>query len=334
MHKHALWYSADPSVTIGQLKAGDYVFPEELDVGNVQSWMEQHHVHAFVAGEAEYFYGFGLLPNAPYIVYALGDIWLLQRPKLAIVWPRAMTNYGEQVVGYMFDHIPRYDVVTISGWADGVDMACHRLSLEKNIPTIVVLGGWLRYIWQSGRQSFLQKVIDAGWLILSEFKLDMKPTTYSFPQRNRIVAWLADAVCVPEAREWSGSLITVDFALGMKKPVYGAPNSILSTQSAGLFPYLASGSVKLLYDMDVVLAKHFTLYDAQAIHTQLSIDLNATQQSILALCMDGSISLEMLMRKADLQMTEALEALTMLEMYGLVFQPNPGEYQYAQRIAK
>gem|GEM_PF-3452743 len=101
-----------------------------------------------------------------------------------------------------------------------------------------------------------------------------------------------------------------------------------------MFPYLASGEVKLLYDMDVVLAKHFALYDAQAIHTQLSIDLNTTQQSILALCMDGSISLDMLMRKANVQMSEALEALTMLEMYGLVFQPNPGEYQYAQRIAK
>lgn len=86
--------------------------------------------------------------------------------------------------------------------------------------------------------------------------------------------------------------------------------------------------------MDVVLAKHFALYDAKAIQTQLSIDLNSTQQSILALCMDGSISLDMLVRKVGLQMSVILEALTMLEMYGLVFQPNPGEYQYAQRIAK
>ncbi len=86
--------------------------------------------------------------------------------------------------------------------------------------------------------------------------------------------------------------------------------------------------------MDVVLSKHFALYDAKTIHTQLSIDLDATQQSILALCMDGSISLDMLMRKLDLPMSATLEALTMLEMYGLVFQPNPGEYQYAQRIAK
>jgi len=296
--------------------------------------MDTHNVSAWVAGQHDYFYGFGLISSAPYIVYAMGDTSLLRRPKIAIVWPRAMTAYGEQVVTYMFDHIPRYDVVTISGGADGVDMACHRLSLDKNIPTIVVLWWWLRYLWQSGRQSFFQKIIDAGWLILSEFKLDMKPTNYSFPQRNRIVAGLADAVCVPEAREGSGSLITVDFALKMKKPVYGAPNSILSTQSAWLFPYLASGEMKLLYDMDVLLSKYFVLHDAKVVQTQLSVDLDPVQQSILALCMDESISLDMLMRKADLQMTVVLEALTMLEMYGLVFQPNPGTYQYAQRIAK
>lgn len=120
----------------------------------------------------------------------------------------------------------------------------------------------------------------------------------------------------------------------MKKPVYGAPNTILSTHSAGLFPYLASGDVQLLYDMDIVLAKHFVLHDANAIHTQLSIDLDPIQQSILALCIDGSVSLEMLVHQVNLPMSVVLESLTMLEMYGLIFQPNPGEYQYAQKIAK
>lgn len=139
MHQHALWYSVDPASTPGQLKSGNYLFSDELDTQDIQSWIQHHHIHAFVHGEQDYFYGFGLLPSAPYIVYAMGDISLLHRSKIAIVGPRAMSSYGEQVVSYMFDHIPRYDVVTISGGADGVDMACHRLSLEKNVPTIVVL---------------------------------------------------------------------------------------------------------------------------------------------------------------------------------------------------
>jgi predicted Rossmann fold nucleotide-binding protein DprA/Smf involved in DNA uptake len=50
-----------------------------------------------------------------------------------------MTIYGKQVVEHLFDFIPYYDVVTISGAAYGVDMLCHRLSIEKFVPTIVVL---------------------------------------------------------------------------------------------------------------------------------------------------------------------------------------------------
>jgi len=333
MHQHALYYSADPSVTIGQLKVGDYIFPEELDVTDVQSWMEDHRVQAMVVGESSYFYGFSLLPNAPYIVYALGDVSLLQRPKIAIVWPRAMTSYGKQVLDHMFDYIPSYDVVTISGGADGVDMLCHRLSFDHNVPTIVVLGGGLRYLWRSAKQSFLQKVLDNGGLILSEFKLDMKPTNYSFPQRNRIVAWLADVVCVPEAREGSGSLITVDFALAMKKPVYGAPNSLFSSGSEGLLSYLASQKIQVLAAVDTMLNTHFSRLDAARQVAQLPLDLDDVQMTIVRLCMDKDRSLDALSAETGKEMSVLLEALTMLEIYGLVTQSSPSIYCCAQKIA-
>ena len=83
MHQHALYYSADSSATIGKLKSGDYIFDGETR--DVESWMDSHNVSAWVAGESDYFYGFGLLPSAPYVVYAMGDTSLLHRPKLAIV---------------------------------------------------------------------------------------------------------------------------------------------------------------------------------------------------------------------------------------------------------
>ena len=70
--------------------------------------------------------------------------------------------------------------------------------------------------------------------MISEFKLDQEPAQYTFPQRNRIIAGLSDVLFLPEAGKESGSLITVDFALQMQKPVYGVPNFIFSDKSAGL----------------------------------------------------------------------------------------------------
>jgi len=54
--------------------------------------------------------------------------------------------------------------------------------------------------------------------------LSQIPQTYTYPQRNRIIAGLADALFLPEASKNSGSLITVEFAQKLQKPIYGTPN--------------------------------------------------------------------------------------------------------------
>jgi predicted Rossmann fold nucleotide-binding protein DprA/Smf involved in DNA uptake len=50
-----------------------------------------------------------------------------------------MSGYGKQVVEHLFSFAPDYDLVTVSGLADGVDQLCHQLSHDNNIPTIAVL---------------------------------------------------------------------------------------------------------------------------------------------------------------------------------------------------
>jgi DNA processing protein len=85
---------------------------------------------------------FKLFPIRPrvHIIYYLGNLSLLNKKIIGIVGPRMMSLYGKQVVETMFAAMHGYDVVTISGMADGVDQLCHTLSCQQNIPTIAVLG--------------------------------------------------------------------------------------------------------------------------------------------------------------------------------------------------
>jgi len=57
-------------------------------------------------------------------------------------------------------------------------------------------------------------------LVLSEYPHDTKPQRYQFPLRNRIIAGISKGVCVIEAKERSGSLITAhtcdDFVISSK----------------------------------------------------------------------------------------------------------------------
>lgn len=107
--------------------------------------------------------------------------------------------YGKKVLETLFGYAGDYDLVTISGMAEGVDQLCHSLSVEHSLPTIAVLGGGLGRYSKRTEREMIQQIVDAGGLVLSEFRLGDQPTNYSFPQRNRIIAGIADLLFLPEA---------------------------------------------------------------------------------------------------------------------------------------
>jgi DNA processing protein len=198
----------------------------------------------------------------PHFFYAMGNLALLQQSSLlGIVGPREMSPYAERVMEALFQQAKGISFASISGMARGVDQKCHQLSLANEIPTIAVLGGGLRRYLRNGAQKFIEKIVEKGGLVFSEFKLDFQPTKRSFPQRNRLIAGLCQILFLPEARAGSGSLITVNFALQMKKEVFVAPNQLFSPNGAGSNQLLAEGKVKCLHDFHqlfVTFDQHLT----------------------------------------------------------------------------
>lgn len=119
-----------------------------------------------------------------------------------------------------------------------------------------VLG--LNNIYPKENKILAEKIISKGGAILSEYNLYAKPVKRNFPERNRIISGLSDGVLVVEAKEKSGSLITVDFALEQGKDVYAIPGNITSLNSIGVNQIIKEGAkvvtnVKdILEDLNVV----------------------------------------------------------------------------------
>ena len=67
------------------------------------------------------------------------------------------------------------------------------------------------------------QILKTGGLVLSEYVIGTKPTKLNFPARNRIISGLSDSIIVVEAKEKSGTLNTVDFALEQGKDVFVIP---------------------------------------------------------------------------------------------------------------
>ncbi len=137
MHHDAIRYSLDPESRLSELSTvADY---DAKAYEALKDRVADHGVEAMMSAQGDMHHK--LLPIRPrvQILYRMGDLSLLNRPILAIVGPRKMSSYGQEVVEHLFDELERYDVVTISGLAEGVDQLCHRCSLAKGIPTIAVL---------------------------------------------------------------------------------------------------------------------------------------------------------------------------------------------------
>jgi DNA processing protein len=103
----------------------------------------------------------------------------------------------------------------------------------------------------------LARAVGESGLIVSEYAPGVEPAPWRFPARNRIIAGLAAATVVVEARERSGALITADLALEEGREVFAVPGEITSSLSKGANALLRSGATPLTAVTDVL--EHFGL---------------------------------------------------------------------------
>lgn len=257
----------------------------------------------------------------------LGDFSLLYKPTLGIVWPRKASEYGSQVVHALFEQVKQYYLVTVSGMAQGIDQLCHNLSIAHQVPTIAVLGGGIARYMRSRVRHVVEKIVKSGGLVLSEFDNETEPTHYTFPQRNRIIAGLADVLFVPEASQRSGSLITVECALQMQKPVFAAPNSIFLSSSEGINHLLQNKKINAIHDMQQFLSLYFSKKQGNEVEVDPSLHLSDKEIKIVSLLWEkNECSIQELVGETWFAIWEMIGVLTMLEMQKCIYQTLPGNY--------
>lgn len=242
---------------------GDPRTPTEIWQDSPDELLQQPYYHQAIRWAAAYnlavYVRASTDRSAPRCFFIWGNKDLVHEHLLGMVGPRAPSAYGAHLVSMVLDAAVQYRLATISWGAKWIDMLTHLGSLQRLIPTIVVLwSGLQRASKQRTARKQRQQIVDAWGAIISAYPMDQAPTRYTFPQRNKLIARLTHALYVPQAWKKSGSLITVDFALRINKPCYGGPHRRDDTHFAGLTSYFCQQQVTPLRDEYDMLEKHFT----------------------------------------------------------------------------
>jgi DNA processing protein len=180
-----------------------------------------------------------------------GPADLLAAPSVAIVGARACSPYGAQVARMLGRDLGRAGLVVISGLARGIDAEAHGGALDAGGHTVAVLGCGIDRDYPAAHAPLAAAIAERS-LLVSEYEAGVEPAPRRFPARNRIIAGLAAATIVVEARERSGALITADFALEDGREVFAVPGEITSALSAGTNDLLRLGATPLMSATDVL----------------------------------------------------------------------------------
>jgi DNA processing protein len=193
------------------------------------------------------------VPDAPPVLWVLGDASLLTRPMIAMVGARNASSLGVRMARRLGQGLSEAGFTVVSGLARGIDTAAHEAALEGEGRTIAVMAGGIDVIYPPENEALARDIAAKGCRI-SEHPPGVEPQARHFPLRNRIVAGLSRAVIVAEAAAKSGSLITTKAALDYGREVMAVPGHPFDARASGCNMLIRDGAVLVRGPQDVLEA--------------------------------------------------------------------------------
>lgn len=197
--------------------------------------MRAHNIRGYFLMDEDYPVRLGEIPDAPVILYQLGNTNLDSRHVINVVGTRKPTSYGIDFTGRLINDLSHYfpDLLVVSGLAYGIDAAAHQGALDSGLPTVAVVAHGLNMIYPATHRDFARKIIKEGGSIVSEYPFGTSPYRQRFLERNRIIAGLSDITVVAESDIKGGAMSTANTAFSYSRDVMAVPGRVTDKLSFG-----------------------------------------------------------------------------------------------------
>lgn len=258
--------------------------------------------------------------DSPVLMYTKGKMSLNVPKVIGIVGTRNATEAGVAATEKLVRELKPHNPLIVSGLAYGIDTVAHRAAVENGLQTTAVLGNSLDRIYPATNKSLAHKMLENGGLI-SEFETGTKPDRENFPQRNRIVAGMVDALVVVETAVKGGSMITADLAHGYNRDVFAFPGRVSDKFSSGCNFLIKSNKAALIEDVKDI--EYQLNWDAEkknkAVQKQLFQEL-APEEKVIFDQLNGQdkVSLDLISVSSGMSVSKTSTLLLEMEFKGLV----------------
>ena len=298
------------------------------------------------------------IPDPPLVLYLRGELPPVdERLTIGIVGTRKATEYGRATAQRLAGELAERGCCVVTGLAAGIDSAAARGALAAHGAVIAVLGTGLDRVFPAGNEQLQETVGRVGTLI-SEYPPGTGATRYSFPQRNRIISGLCQGVVIVEAPEKSGALITAARAQEQGRDIFVVPGMVDDPGFQGSNALIRDGAQLVRSGADVLEEYLFrypqavlpprrkdTVFSPEA--TKDAIDkaervdysslseqlesLTETELKAVGELAGGPCFADELIRRSGLPASDAMAALTMLQLKGYVREES-GKYRLLVRF--
>ncbi|MFT8716856.1 DNA-processing protein DprA [Gluconobacter potus] len=204
-----------------------------------------------VRGDADYPLLLSCIPDAPPVLFTLGDVRKLSMRSVGIVGARNASAAGIRIAESLSAEIAHSGLCVISGLARGIDSAAHAAALHPGL-TVAAIAGGLDHVYPPENAALQQQIAERGCLV-TEALLGTVPQARHFPRRNRLIAGISLGCLIIEATVGSGTLITADLAQSYNRELLVVPGSPLDPRSRGGNQLLKTGQATLTENIDDIL---------------------------------------------------------------------------------
>ncbi|MCP1274253.1 DNA-processing protein DprA [Gluconobacter albidus] len=293
-------------------------------------------------GDADYPLLLSRVPDAPPVLFTLGNVDKLSMRSVGIVGARNASAAGIRIAESLAAEMAHAGICVVSGLARGIDSAAHAAALYPGL-TVAAIAGGLDHVYPPENASLQQQIAEKGCLV-TEALLGTVPLARHFPRRNRLIAGISLGCLIIEAALDSGTLITADLAQSYNRELLVVPGSPLDPRSRGGNHLLKTGQATQTENIDDILqalplelpARDPVPWQRSAGHTPPLtgfsepssawgdipdagwIDPDLVQQSVRPLLSVTPVAVDDVVRRCQFSVSAVLATLAELELGGVV----------------